>query len=88
MGLDPEGIVIKNSKIYVANSGGLNFMNGYDNTVSVIDALTFTEEKRIEVGVNPANLQADSQGNIYVSVLGNYSDILPTFKQINPVMAR
>lgn len=90
VGLDPEGIVIKNNKIWTANSGGLNSMNGYDNTVSVINAVTFTEEKKIEVGVNPANLQADSQGNIYVSVLGNYMSydpenyISPSFKRINP----
>jgi len=74
----------KTTKIYVANSGGLNYMIGYDNTVSVIDLVTFTEEKKIEVGINPANLQADSQGDIYVSVLGNYWDILPAFKRINP----
>ena len=85
VGLDPEGIVIKNN-----NSGGLNYENGYDNTVSVINAVTFTEEKKIEVGMNPANLQADSQGNIYVSVLGNYMSydpenyISPSFKRINP----
>jgi len=84
VGLDPDGIVIKNNKIYVANSGGLNYMNGYDSTVSVIDLVDFTEEKKIEVGINPANLQADSQGDIYVSVLGNYWDILPAFKRINP----
>lgn len=90
VGLAPEGIVIKNNKIWVANSGGLNYENGYDNTVSVIDALTFKEEKKIKVGTNPANLQADNQGNIYVSVLGNYmSDdpenyIPPAFKRINP----
>ena len=90
VGLDPEGIVIKNNKIWAANSGGLNYENGYDNTVSVINAVTFTEEKKIEVGMNPANLQADSQGNIYVSVLGNrMSDdpenyIPPSFKRINP----
>ena len=84
VGLDPEGIVIKNNKIWVANSGGLNYENGYDNTVSVIDAVTFTEEKKIEVGTNPANLRADSQGNIYVSIIGNRNDILPAFKRINP----
>lgn len=90
VGLAPEGIVIKNNKIWVANSGGLNYENGYDNTVSVIDALTFKEEKKIKVGTNPANLQADNQGNIYVSVLGNrMSDdpenyIPPAFKRINP----
>jgi YVTN family beta-propeller protein len=84
VGQDPEGIAIKGGKIYVANSGGLNWANGYDNTVSVIDAITFTEEKKIEVGVNPFNLQADSQGDIYVFVMGNYGDISPALKRVNP----
>lgn len=85
VGMDPDGIVIKNNKIYVANSGGLNYLNGYDNTVSVINLNNFTEEKKIEVGVNPANLKSDSQGDIYVSVMGNYGDIPPAFKRIDRV---
>lgn len=83
VGLDPDGIVVSNNKLYVANSGGLNYANGYDNTVSVINLGNFTEENKIEVGVNPTNLQSDSRGNIYVSVLGNYFDILPSFKRID-----
>lgn len=92
VGLDPDGIVIKNNKIYTANSGGLSYLGeyDYDNTVSVIDIATFTEEKRIEVGTNPINLQADSQGDIYVSIAGNYLSydpenyVAPAFKRINP----
>ena len=82
VGMDPEGIAIKNSKIYVANSGGLNWANGYDNTLSVIDLTTFTEEKKIEVGTNPNTVQVDSQGDIYLSVTGNYGDEPATFKVI------
>ncbi|MBZ4651528.1 MAG: hypothetical protein JG761_328 [Proteiniphilum sp.] len=82
VGMDPEGIAIKNNKIYVANSGGLNWVNGYDNTLSVIDLTTFTEEKKIEVGTNPNTVQVDSQGDIYLSVTGNYGDEPATFKMI------
>jgi hypothetical protein len=90
--LDPDGIVIKNNKIYTANSGGLSYLDeyDYDTTVSVIDIATFTEEKKIEVGTNPINLQADSQGDIYVSIAGNYMSydpenyVAPAFKRINP----
>ncbi len=83
VGRDPEGICIKNSKIYVANSGGLDFPD-YDKTVSVIDLNSFKEIKKIEVGLNPYQVFADSQGDVYVSVRGNYADIAPSFKKISP----
>lgn len=82
VGMDPEGIAIKNNKIYVANSGGLNWENGYDNTLSVIDLTSLTEEKKIVVGTNPGAVQTDSQGDIYLSVTGNYGDEPGAFKVI------
>ncbi|NLY23823.1 MAG: YncE family protein [Bacteroidales bacterium] len=82
VGMDPEGIAIKNNKIYVTNSGGLNWANGYDNSLSVIDLTSFTEEKKIVVGTNPGSLYADSQGDIYLSVTGNYADEPGAFKMI------
>ena len=51
VGRNPDGIATANNKIYVSNSGGLDFPN-YDNTVSVIDFDTMTEIKRIPVGIN------------------------------------
>ncbi len=73
VGRDPEGICIKNNKIYVANSGGLDFATGnFDSTVSVIDLNTFKEEKKIEVGKNPYQVFADSQGDVYVSTRSIY----------------
>ncbi len=83
VGMDPEGIAFKNNKIYVANSGGLNWANGYDHTVSVINAVTFTEDYKVEVGTNPGTVQADSEGDVYVSVTGNYNDIPAAFKKID-----
>lgn len=69
VGRDPEGICIKNNKIYVANSGGMDYATGnFDSTVSVIDLTTFKEEKKIEVGKNPYQVFADAQGNVFVSV--------------------
>ncbi|NMB49615.1 MAG: hypothetical protein GX997_04025 [Bacteroidales bacterium] len=83
VGRDPEGICIKNGKIYVANSGGLDFP-AYDKTVSVIDLNSFEEIKQIEIGLNPYQVFADSQGDVYVNVRGNYGDIAPSFKKIKP----
>lgn len=86
VGQDPEGLCIKNNKMYVANSGGLNFLTGnYDKTVSVIDLQNFKEEKKIEVGMNPHKVYADSQGEIYVNIRGNYTSEPAAFKKINPV---
>lgn len=82
VGQDPEGIAIRDNKIYVANSGGLNWENNYDNTVSIIDVITFKEEKKIEIGVNPGTVQFDSEGDLYVTITGNYDDIQPAFKKI------
>lgn len=71
VGRNPEGIVATNNKLYVANSGGLDFGNP-DNTVSVIDIATFKEEKKIEVDENPFLIYADSQGDIYVTTRDVY----------------
>lgn len=72
VGRNPEGLCVANNKIYVANSGGLDFPN-YDNTISVIEIETFAEIKKIEVAKNPGEVHADSQGNIYLCSRGDYS---------------
>lgn len=82
VGRNPDGICIANGKIYVSNSGGLDFPN-YDNTVSVIDSKTFKEIKRIEVQKNPSRIHADSQGDIYVISRGNYTTIPYVLQKIN-----
>lgn len=74
VGYQPEEMVIRNNKIYVANSGGYRVPN-YDNTVSVIDLNTFTETKKITVGINLHRMELDSDGNIYVSSRGDYKYI-------------
>lgn len=71
VGRNPDGIAAGNNKIYVSNSGGLDFPN-YDHTVSVIDYPGLSEVKRIPVGLNPYRLQADQQGNMYVITRGDY----------------
>lgn len=76
VGLNPEGVDYAKGKLYVANSGGLNYENGYDNTVSVVDAATFREEKKLTVNVNPQMVIADkAQETIYVNSFGNYGDV-------------
>ncbi|RZK74078.1 MAG: YncE family protein, partial [Pedobacter sp.] len=71
VGYQPEQMVVHNGKLYVANSGGYRVPN-YDRTVSVIDLATFTEIKKIDVGINLYGMQVDSRGDIYVSSRGDY----------------
>lgn len=71
-GKNPEGLCIANNKIYVANSGGLDFPH-YDHTISVIDIKSFKELRKIEVGINPYKIFADSQNDVYVCTRGNYT---------------
>jgi DNA-binding beta-propeller fold protein YncE len=71
VGYQPEQMVVHNGKLYVANSGGYRVPN-YDRTVSVIDLETFTEIKKIDVGINLHSMQVDSRGDIYVSSRGDY----------------
>jgi len=82
VGPNPEGIAIANGKIYVANSGGMNWPN-YDKTVSVIDIATFKELKKIEVTLNPDKMQADAYGDIYLISNGDYGTIPFTLQRIN-----
>jgi YVTN family beta-propeller protein len=73
VGRNPDGITTANNKIYVANSGGLDFPN-YDNTVSVINFDTMEETKKITVGSNLYTMETDENGNVYVISRGNYDD--------------
>ena len=71
VGFQPDELEIVDNKIYVANSGGYMFPN-YENMVSVIDILSFTEIKRIEVAINLHRLRADTHDNLWVSSRGDY----------------
>jgi YVTN family beta-propeller protein len=72
VGSNPEGLSIANNKLYVANSGGLNFPVP-DSTISVIDLSTHTEIKKITVGMNPGGVITDSQGGVYAVIRGDYA---------------
>lgn len=82
VGRNPEQMAIANNKIYVANSGGLDYPN-YDKTVSVIDLNTLTEIKKIEVTLNPGGVTASADGRVYVKSTGNYRDIKPALTIID-----
>lgn len=72
VGSDPEQLAVANGKLYVANSGGLNYPV-YDHTVSVIDLSTNAVTKTLDVTVNPQDVTADANGHVYVLSAGDYS---------------
>ena len=82
VGRYPEALAIAGGKLYVANSGGLDFPD-YGHTVSVINTESFTVEKEIEVVLNPTRLAVDSQGDVYVISMGNYGDVTNTLQRID-----
>ncbi len=82
VGRNPEQMAIANNKLYVANSGGLDYPN-YDNSVSVIDLNTLKETKKITVVENPRAVAADQYGDIYVLSTGNYGDIKSSMATID-----
>lgn len=82
VGRNPEQMAISNGKLYVANSGGLDYPN-YDNTVSVIDLNTLKETKKITVVENPRGVVADQYGDVYVLSTGNYSTVKSSMATID-----
>lgn len=84
VGANPEDLAVSNGKLFVANSGGLNFPN-VDSTVSVIDLGSLQEITRIPVGKNPGSVEADANGDIYVISRGDYAGIPSRMHRINAV---
>ncbi len=81
-GASPEGICAINGKLYVANSGGMNYPN-YDSTLSIINTKTMTEEKVLTVGLNPCKVERINNSLLCVQVIGNYVDIAGKLVIIN-----
>ncbi len=85
VGPNPEEMAIANGYLYVVNSDGMNYNNGYANgkSVSKINMSSMTEEKKIEVAVNPTRIGADNAGNVLLLCMGNYYDIPATIWKID-----
>ena len=68
VGCQPEGLAVVGNKLYVANSGGYNYV--HENTVSVIDLDSFKVSGTQTVASNLHFLAADSGGTVWVSSYG------------------
>lgn len=84
VGRNPEQLAVCGGKLFVANSGGMDYNTelGYDKTVSVVDLVSFEEVGKIEVALNPANVVSDGQG-VYVASYGNYADVPGSLQYIS-----
>lgn len=80
VGYQPEQLVIRDGKAYVANSGG--YVAGYDDTVSVVDLKSMKVEYDIKVAVNLQLMLVDAEGTIWVSSQGNFSDVSSTLNYL------
>lgn len=74
VGRQPEEMAVVGNKLYIANSGGYSPPD-YERTVSVVDLITFTEIKRIDVAINLHRLKKDRDGDLYVTSRGDYYNI-------------
>lgn len=71
VGYQPEGMAILNNKLYVANSGGYNYV--HDNRVSVINLTNFKYEKAITLPVTNLNMMRVSDDKLWISTYGESS---------------
>ena len=71
VGYQPEGLAILNGKLYVANSGGYNWM--HDDRISVIDIASFKRDKHIEAPMTNLFQMAATKDKIWVSSYGESS---------------
>lgn len=82
VGANPDGMVIIDDRLYVANSGGLNYPV-YDETMSVIDLATNTVVSTFTTRINCAEMEVDLENDIYLISSGNYGDINRALLRVN-----
>ena len=86
VGYEPEGIAYYKGRLFVANTGGYSFQEGhdYETTVSVIDAQTMKELKRIDTGcINLYGKMSQCGQFICINSCGDYYDVEPKSLVLN-----
>ena len=68
VGYQPEGLAILGGKLYVANSGGYNWM--HDNRISVVDPSTLTLWDELLLPVTNLNGLFEANGKLWVNTYG------------------
>lgn len=86
VGYEPEGIAYYRGRLFVANTGGYSFQedHDYESTVSVIDAQTMKELKRIDTGcINLYGKMSQCGQYICINSAGDYYDVTPKTVVLN-----
>ena len=84
VGPNPEQLAVAGNRLYVANSDGDNYKNGYANcSISVIDLKSYAETKIQDAKtlLNPVDMVSNGT-DVFVICKGNYSDIPAMVKKI------
>lgn len=84
-GMQPEGICEVGGKLFVCNSWQYdeNGQSVYDNTMSIVDIATFTEEEKITVWDNPNKVKRLDDNTIVVACAGDYGSREPKTLLLN-----
>lgn len=72
VGVYPEQMAVRDGYLYVVNSYGLT-ATAEGCTVTKVDLQTFSKAGTIDVGLNPTKIIADGDGNLFVTLPGDYS---------------
>lgn len=87
VGYEPEGIAYRNGRLYIANSGGYAAQeqtHGYESTISVVDAATMRELKRIDTGcINLFGKPAQSGEWLCINSAGDFYSTPPRTVVLN-----
>lgn len=74
VGYQPDGITVADGRLWVANSGGYQ-TPAYETELSIIPLETFSEVKRLRVGLNLAQVVPDGHGQLWVTSRGNHGSV-------------
>lgn len=86
VGYEPEGIAFFDGRLFVANTGGYAPQTGhkYESTVSVVDASTMKELKRIDTGcINLYGGMAQCGQFLCINSAGDNYDVMPKTVVLN-----
>lgn len=84
VGPNPEIIAVQGDFLYVPNSDGMNWQEGYGTTATRIDLSTFTVERNFEVPLNPYKFIAGDGVDMYLICRGDYGETPAKLYKFNP----
>lgn len=79
-GYEPEGIACYDGKLFIANTGGYAYqkIHDYEQTISVVDATTMRELRRIDTGcINLYGKLSQSGRYLCINSAGDYYNVTP-----------